>query len=124
MKELTSESFKKEICTCIDSNEFRYLGDKPAIIDFYAEWCGPCKVLAPTLEALEKDYEDVNFYKMNVDYCSDIVEMMGIQSVPTMLFILDKNESPTVVRGSIPKDELDKIIKDIFKIEVPDVSEF
>lgn len=124
MKELTSEDFKKEICTCIDPNEFKYLGDKPAIIDFYADWCGPCKVLAPTLDSLEKDYEDVNFYKINIDHASDIVGMMGIQSVPTMLFIPGKEEIPQLVRGAVPKDELEKAIKDIFKIEEADVSEF
>ena len=92
-------------------NKFIYVGDKPAIIDFYATWCGPCKQLAPTLKALAAEYgDDIYIYKVDVDKEPDIARAYGIRSVPSLLFIPQSDEIPKMGQGVIPKADLRKEI--------------
>ena len=92
-------------------NEFNYVGDKPAIIDFHATWCGPCKQLAPTLKALAAEYGDeIYIYKVDVDKEPDIARAYGIRSVPSLLFIPNSDEKPKMGQGNIPKASLKKEI--------------
>ena len=92
-------------------NKFIYVGDKPAIIDFYATWCGPCKQLAPTLKALAAEYGDeIYIYKVDVDKEPDIARAYGIRSVPSLLFIPQSDEIPKMGQGVIPKADLRKEI--------------
>ena len=92
-------------------NQFVYIGDKPAIIDFYATWCGPCKQLAPTLEALAAEYSnDIYVYKVDVDKEPDIARAYGIRSVPSLLFIPHDDAVPQMGQGNIPKESLKKVI--------------
>jgi len=94
-------------------NEWKYLGDKPAIIDFYADWCGPCKVIAPVLEQLATEYKDqIYIYKINVDKETELAQAFGIQSIPSLLFIPMK-DSPQMARGALPKDDLKKAINEV-----------
>lgn len=86
--------------------EWKYLGDKPAIVDFYADWCGPCKALAPTMEDLASEYKGkIYIYEINVDQEQEVAGFFGVQSIPTLLFIPMKGK-PQVQMGLVPKTEL------------------
>ena len=88
------------------SKEWKYLGDKPAIVDFYADWCGPCKMVAPILEELSKEYAGkVYIYKVNVDKEPELARDFGIQSIPTIWFVPMKGE-PQVNMGALSKEQL------------------
>lgn len=113
MELLTLESFKEKIFDFDKSSEWTFKGTKPAIIDFYADWCGPCKRLSPVLEELQKEYTDkIDIYKINVDTEQDIASAFGIMSVPTILFIPTTGE-PQMAQGALPKDVLDQAINDV-----------
>jgi thioredoxin len=113
MELLTLETFKEKIFDFDKSSEWTFKGTKPAIIDFYADWCGPCKRLSPVLEELQKEYTDkIDIYKINVDTEQDIASAFGIMSVPTILFIPTTGE-PQMAQGALPKDVLDQAINDV-----------
>lgn len=91
-------------------DNWKYEGDKPAIVDFYATWCGPCKTLSPILEELAEEYNgQIYIYKVDVDQERELAAAFGIQSIPTMLFI-PKDGKPVVTQGVRPKNELKKAI--------------
>ena len=93
-------------------NEWNYLGDKPAIIDFYATWCGPCKAVSPILEDLAKEYAGkIYIYKIDIDQEQELAAIFGIQSVPSFLFIPLK-EKPQMAMGALPKENFLQIIND------------
>ncbi len=106
---LTKAEFLKKVMDYENNiNEWKYLGDKPAIIDFYADWCGPCKRLSPILEEIAAEYDgEVIIYKVNVDNERDIATAFGIRSLPTLFFV-PKQGNPSVVEGFLPKEELYK----------------
>lgn len=106
---LTKAEFLKKVVDYENNvNEWKYLGDKPAIIDFYADWCGPCKRLSPILEEIAAEYEGkVIVYKVNVDDERDIATAFGIRSLPTLFFVPTEG-NPSVVEGFLPKEELYK----------------
>ncbi len=86
--------------------------DKLVIVDFFAEWCGPCQMLAPILQEVDKEYsETVEIFKVNVDESADCAMRYGVTAMPTMVFFKDGEEVERVI-GFIPKDELEKIIRD------------
>ncbi|MCQ2975923.1 MAG: thioredoxin [Bacteroidales bacterium] len=86
--------------------EWNFLGDKPAIIDFFATWCGPCKMLSPVLEQLSIEYQDkLDIYKIDIDQEYELCELFNIRSVPTLLFC-PKNKQPYELVGSQPKSIL------------------
>lgn len=93
--------------------DWKYLGDKPCIIDFYATWCGPCKMVAPILEDLAKEYNGkINFYKVDVDAEPEIAAAYGIQSIPT-IFFCPMNGTPQISQGAMPKESFQKTITDV-----------
>jgi thioredoxin len=93
--------------------EWEYLGDKPAIIDFYASWCGPCKMIAPYLEELAALYEDeIYIYKIDTDEEQELASVFGIRSIPTLLFI-PMDDSPHISEGAMSKEELEEAIKSL-----------
>ena len=111
--ELTSETFQTTICSITEPGA-KYLGDKPAIVDFTATWCGPCKKLAPILEELAKEYKGkVNIYKVDVDKCKDLAQAFRISSIPAMLFI-PMEDTPQMLVGlrdkATLKQEIDTIL--------------
>lgn len=110
--ELSTQDFIKKVHNFKKSpNEWNYVGDKPAIIDFHATWCGPCKQLAPTLTALAAEYGDeIYIYKVDIDQEPDIARAFGIQSVPSLLFIPKGDAAPQMGQGNIPKASLQKVI--------------
>ena len=111
--ELTSEQFSQLVYD-INSEEMKYLGNKPAIVDFTATWCGPCRSIAPILEELAKEYEgQIVVYKVDVDKCRDIAQAFGISSIPAILYIpLDSDPSMTIGARSKSKfqSEIEKIL--------------
>lgn len=111
--ELNAETFNKKVSDIENLEEFKYIGDKPAIIDFYATWCGPCKAVAPTLEKLADEYGDqIVIYKIDVDKERELAQAFGIRSIPTFLFIPLDGE-PQMAMGAMSKAEFENAIKSV-----------
>ena len=109
---ITKEEFLNKVVD-YESNptEGKYKGDKPAIIDFYASWCGPCKMLAPVLDELAQEYDGkVYIYKVDTEVEEELSQAFGIRSIPTMLFV-PMNGQPMMTQGALPKNEIERIIK-------------
>lgn len=109
---LTKAEFLKRVVNYEGNpNEWKYLGDKPAIIDFYADWCGPCRSLAPVLEQLASEYEgDIYIYKVDTEVERELASAFAIRSIPTMVFI-PMGEDPQVAQGALPKNVIKKAIE-------------
>jgi len=117
MENLTQETFIEKVFNFTTSKEWKFIGDKPAIIDFYADWCQPCKIIAPILEELEDEYKGkVNFYKVNTENEVELSVIFGIRSIPSILFI-PKDGQPKMVTGALPKVSFIKAITEVLKIE-------
>jgi thioredoxin len=113
---LTTKDFKEKIFNYETEKDWKYEG-LPAIIDFYADWCGPCKMVAPILEELSNEYEGkLVIYKVNTDIEQELSAVFGIQSIPTMLFIGADGE-PMMQPGALPKHVLKQVIEE--KLLVP-----
>jgi thioredoxin 1 len=107
---ISAQDFKDKIFNYETEQEWKYQGDKAAIIDFYADWCGPCKSIAPVLEELSEQYKhDLIIYKIDTDKEMELSSLFGIQSIPTLLFI-PVNGNPMVQKGALPKNVLQQII--------------
>ena len=109
---LTTDDFIDQIFDYRNEKEWKYKGSKPAIVDFYADWCGPCRMVAPALEELSEEYADqVNIYKVDTDKEMEISVVFGIQSIPSFLFIPMKG-SPSMEPGALPKHAFKQIIEE------------
>jgi thioredoxin 1 len=106
---LTTQKFKEDIFDYTTEKEWNYKGDKPAIIDFYADWCGPCKMVAPILEELSNENPDVIIYKVDTEVEQELSEVFQIRSIPSILFI-PKDRQPMMQAGALPKNALQEII--------------
>ncbi|MDR2139193.1 MAG: thioredoxin [Tannerella sp.] len=96
-----------------NSTEWKYLGDRPAIVDFYASWCGPCKMIAPVLEELAAQYEGkIHIYKIDTEQEQELAAAFNIRSIPTLLFI-PMQGSPQMTRGAMSKTQLEDAIKSV-----------
>lgn len=111
---LTKAEFLSKVANYETSpKEWKYLGDKPCIIDFYASWCGPCKTIAPILEDLAKEYEgQIYIYKINTEEEQELASAFGIRSIPTLLFC-PMNGAPQMTQGAIPKDAFKQAIDEV-----------
>ena len=109
---MTTAEFRSKIFDYAkNSNEWKYEGKRPVVVDFYATWCGPCKMMAPVLEELAGEYGDkIDFYKIDVDKEKELAAVFGIQSIPTFLFIPVKG-NPTAQMGAMEKSDFEEIIK-------------
>jgi len=108
--QLNAAGFRENIFDYEQESEWKYKGSLPAIVDFYADWCGPCKAIAPILEELSIEYSDqLLIYKINTDKEAELSGLFGIQSIPTLLFI-PMEGSPMMQRGSLPKNALQQVI--------------
>jgi thioredoxin 1 len=109
---LTADGFKEKVFDYTKEEEWKYKGNLPAIIDFYADWCGPCKAVAPVLEELSDEYDNqVLIYKIDTDKEQELSTLFGIQSIPTLLFIPVEGQ-PMMQKGAIPKSAFKQVIED------------
>ena len=106
---LTTQKFKEDIFDYTAEKEWNYKGDKPAIIDFYADWCGPCNMVAPILEELSNENPDVIIYKVDTEVEQELSAVFQIRSIPSILFI-PKDRQPMMQAGALPKNALQEII--------------
>jgi len=114
VNDLTTSDFKKKVMDYEKHpDEWVFEGNRPAIIDFYATWCRPCKMTAPVVEELAKDYQGkIDIYKVDIDKEQELATIFGIQSIPTFLFI-PLNGQPTAQMGAMQKEDFEKIIKQV-----------
>jgi len=113
---LTKETFLKKVFNFEKNKEWKFEGEIPCIIDFYADWCGPCKAIAPVLEELSDDYTGkVNIYKVDTEAEQELAAAFGIRSIPSMLFV-PKDAEPQMAQGALPKHELEKIINNVLSV--------
>lgn len=112
--QLTKDEFLKRVADYeTNPNEWKYLGDKPAIIDFYASWCGPCKMIAPVLEELAAEYsDDIYIYKVNTEEEFELSTAFGIRSIPSLLFV-PMNATPQMAMGAMSKVDFKKAIQEV-----------
>jgi len=117
IEHLTKETFLSKVFNYEKNKEWKFEGSNPCIIDFYADWCGPCKMVAPVLEDLAKDFEGkIDIYKVNTEEEQDLAGAFGIRSIPSFLFI-PANGQPQMAMGALPKETFIKAIKDVLGIE-------
>lgn len=119
MEFLTKESFIEKVFDFENETEWKFKGTKPAIIDFYADWCGPCKMISPILEQLSKEYDGkVDIYKIDTEEQQELSAMFGIRSIPSLLFI-PTSEKPQMAVGALPKDGFIKAIDEVLGVKHP-----
>ena len=115
---LTKQTFLEKVFNYEKNKDWMYEGKLPAIIDFYADWCGPCKMIAPVLEELSDEYAGkINIYKVDTEVEQELAAAFAIRSIPSMLFI-PMSEKPQMANGALPKQELHKLIKEVLKVEI------
>jgi thioredoxin len=118
LEHLTNETFKEKIFNYETNKEWKFEGETPAIIDFYADWCGPCKVVAPILEELKEEYGDkLDIFKVNTEEQRELSSVFGIQSIPSLLFI-PKDGQPQMAMGALPKETFKQAISEVLSVNV------
>ncbi len=114
---LTKDTFKEKVFNFEQNKEWKFEGELPCVIDFYADWCGPCKMVAPILEELADEYSGkLNIYKIDTEDQRELSAMFGIQSIPSLLFV-PKEGQPQMAMGALPKDTFKQAFKDVFSVE-------
>ncbi len=117
LEHLTKESFKEKVFDYENNKDWKFEGELPAVIDFYADWCGPCKTVAPVLEELQEEYKGkLQIFKVDTESEQELAGMFGIQSIPSLLFI-PKEGQPQMAMGALPKETFKKAFKDILAVE-------
>ena len=113
MEHLTAETFKTKVFNYEKNQDWKYEGSLPCLIDFYADWCGPCKYVAPILEELSKEFDGkVNIYKVDTEEQQELSQVFGIRSIPSLLFCPVEGD-PQMAKGALPKESLIHAINDI-----------
>ena len=113
MEHLTKETFKEKIYNYEENKDWKFEGDLPCIIDFYADWCAPCRMVAPVLDELSTEYKGkINIFKVNTEHEQELAAAFGIRSIPSILFV-PKNDKPQMASGALPKETFKKVIHDV-----------
>ena len=113
MEHLTKETFQKKVFNYEQNKEWKFEGELPCLIDFYADWCQPCKIVAPILEELSKEYDGkINIYKVDTEDQQELAGAFGIRSIPSLLFC-PMGEQPQMAQGALPKDNLKQVIEEV-----------
>ena len=114
---LTKATFLEKVFNFEENKEWEFEGKRPVLIDFYADWCGPCKALAPVLEQLSEEYEGkIDIYKIDTEAEQELAAAFAIRSIPSMLFCPAEGQ-PQMANGALPKAEIERIITDVLKVE-------
>jgi thioredoxin len=117
IEHLTKETFLNKVFNYEANKEWKYEGEKPCIIDFYADWCGPCKVVAPVLEELAKDFDGkITVFKVDTEAEQELASVFGIRSIPSFLFVPSEGQ-PQMAMGALPKETFVKAFKDVLGVE-------
>lgn len=113
VENLTKETFLSKVFNFEENKEWKFEGTKPCVIDFYADWCGPCKVVSPILDELSGDYEGkVDIYKINTESERELASAFGIQSIPSILFV-PMDGQPQMAQGALPKETFVKAFDEV-----------
>ncbi len=121
--QLNKELFLREIFDYEKSKEWKYKDNVPAIVDFYADWCGPCKMVAPVLEEISEEYKGkLKVYKIDTEVEQELAGIFGIRSIPSLLFIPVEGQ-PQMLAGALPKNSIEKIMSEIFFSEAETTKE-
>jgi len=113
MEHLTAQTFKEKVFNYETNKDWKFEGDLPCIVDFYADWCGPCKMVAPVLEELSNEYEGkIHIYKVDTEHEQELAQVFGIKSIPSILFI-PKDGQPQMSMGAMPKESFKQAIDDV-----------
>jgi thioredoxin len=113
MEHLTKETFLAKVFNYEENQEWKFAGELPCLIDFYADWCGPCKMVAPILEELSKEFDGkINIYKVNTEVEQELASAFGIQSIPSLLFC-PKEGKPQMAMGALPKQAMTDAINEV-----------
>lgn len=114
---LTKATFLEKVFNFEENKEWKFEGKRPVLIDFYADWCGPCKALAPVLEQLSEEYEGkIDIYKIDTEAEQELAAAFAIKSIPSMLFC-PMDEPPQMANSALPKAELERIIATVLGVE-------
>jgi len=117
METLTKESFLQKVFNYEQNKEWKFEGKLPCIIDFYADWCRPCKMVEPILKELAQEYQGkLNIYRIDTQAQQELASAFGIRSIPSILFV-PLNDKPQMAVGALPKKTLEKAIKEVLKVE-------
>jgi thioredoxin 1 len=117
VEHLTKESFLSKVFNYEKNKEWKFEGEKPCIIDFYADWCGPCKMVAPVLEDLAKDFDGkIDVFKVNTEIEQELASAFGIRSIPSFLFVPAEGQ-PQMAMGALPKETFVKAFKEVLGVE-------
>lgn len=113
MEHLTKETFLEKVFNFEENQEWKFEGNLPCLIDFYADWCGPCKMVAPILEELSKEFDGkINIYKVNTETEQELAAAFGIKSIPSLLFC-PKDGKPQMAMGALPKQAMTDAINEV-----------
>jgi thioredoxin 1 len=117
IEHLTNETFKQKVFDYEKNKEWKFEGDKPCLIDFYADWCGPCKMIEPILEELADEYNDkIDIFRVDTEKEQQLAGVFGIRSIPSLLFVPAEGQ-PQMAMGALPKETFKKAFKEVLKVE-------
>jgi thioredoxin 1 len=119
METLNEKTFKKKVFDYENGKDWKYEGELPAVVDFYADWCGPCKALSPILAEISTEYEGrLHIYKVDTEATPELAGLFGVRSIPSILFV-PKEGKPSMAAGLVPKNELKRAIREILNVSEP-----
>lgn len=117
VEHLTKETFLNKVFNFEKNKDWKFEGERPCIIDFYADWCGPCKMVAPVLEELAKDFDGkIDVFKVNTEEEQELASVFGIRSIPSFLFVPSDGQ-PQMAMGALPKETFVQAFKDVLGVE-------
>ena len=117
VEHLTKETFLNKVFNYEVNKEWKFEGEKPCIIDFYADWCAPCKIVSPVLEELADDFDGkIDVFKVNTEEEQELASAFGIKSIPSFLFVPSEGQ-PQMAMGALPKETFVKAFKDVLGVE-------
>lgn len=116
MEHLTKQTFMEKVYDFESNQDWKYEGNLPCIIDFYADWCAPCRMVAPILEDLAREYDGkITVYKIDTEKEQELASMFGIRSIPSLLFVPMEGK-PQMAMGALPKEAFKEAIQSVLGV--------